>query len=435
MGGLIHIQPRKSEARKIVVGVTGGIAAYKAATLVRLFKKAGHDVRVVPTHAALSMVGATTFEALSGNPVFVDVTDDAFDVVHVNTGQQADLVVIAPTTAHTMAKIANGMADNLLTATVLVATCPIVLAPAMHTEMWNNPATQVNARQLERRGFHFVGPVRGALTGPDTGIGRMAEPEEIFDYCCRVLANNDEASRGKNPSENNAQAEDSPSLAGRTVLVTGGGTREPIDSVRYISNRSSGSMAINIANNAALAGANVIFISANIERHRLEQLNKSISVHEVETARDLQTKVNLFVSEADAVVMTAAVSDYRVETPSETKMKRENEEMSLKLVANPDILADIAHNRRRTGQVIVGFAAETGDSTTSYLEFGKRKAQRKNADLLAINLVGQNVGFGDVETRLTVVNRQGEVLGDFEGSKAAVARELIVVIASLMNGQ
>nr|WP_239538979.1 bifunctional phosphopantothenoylcysteine decarboxylase/phosphopantothenate--cysteine ligase CoaBC [Arcanobacterium pluranimalium] len=429
---------RHTNSKNIVVGVTGGIAAYKSAQLVRLLKKAGHNVHVVPTHAALKMVGKTTFEALSGNSVYVDVEEHAYDVVHVNTGQQADLVVIAPATAHTLAKLATGLADNLLTATVLVATCPIVVAPAMHTEMWNNAATQKNISVLAERGFHFVGPVEGALTGPDSGIGRMSEPEDIFHACEQLLEdmsdNRAEFKQGELP---NSQVETVQrlSLRGKTVVISGGGTREPIDSVRYISNKSSGAMAVAIANAAADAGAKVELVAANIEASRLLALAPSVAVRNVTTARELATQMQDLALSADVLVMAAAVSDYRVENPSSSKIKRHSDTITLNLVKNPDILADLAHNRRRKDQIIVGFAAETGNSDASYLELGIEKARRKNADLLAINLVGDEHGFGDVDTKLTVVDRHGNVQGEFMGDKRHVARDLIVVITSLVNGE
>ncbi|TBW23049.1 bifunctional phosphopantothenoylcysteine decarboxylase/phosphopantothenate synthase [Arcanobacterium bovis] len=453
MGGLSHIR-----SKNIVVGVTGGIAAYKSAHLVRLFKKAGHNVRVVPTHAALKMVGKTTFEALSGNPVYVDVEECAYDVVHVNTGQQADLVVIAPATAHTLAKLATGLADNLLTATALVATCPIVVAPAMHTEMWNNAATQKNISVLAERGFRFVGPVEGALTGPDSGIGRMSEPEEIFDVCHEILTetqpqlvhdthgvsgkaeqrsetDGDTALRGTDGRSASYEVAENNSLRGKTVAISGGGTREPIDSVRYISNKSSGAMAVALANAAAAAGAQVILVAANIEDFRLRDLAPVVTVRNVSTARELEAQMKDLAGRADVIMMAAAVSDYRIENPSSAKIKRSSDTLTLELVKNPDILAELAQNRQRSGQIIVGFAAETGDDTTDYLTFGKEKARRKNADLLAINLVGETRGFGDVATMLTVVDRDGAVQGEFSGDKVQVAHELIVVIASLANGE
>lgn len=416
---------------RIVVGVTGGIAAYKTAILVRLLRKAGHEAIVVPTHAALDMVGKTTWEALSGNPVHVDVTEAADAVTHVRTGQEADLIVIAPATANTMAKLAYGMADNLLTATVLVATCPVLLAPAMHTEMWANAATQANAQTLKDRGFELIGPASGQLTGKDSGLGRMVEPDEIAE---RVLARLAELSDGttefgvaSEPTQLTAVG----NLTGKSVVISAGGTHEPIDPVRFIGNASTGRMGVELANAAARQGATVTLVAANVERAVLADLTDGVEVVRVGTALELKAAMEER-SDADVLVMTAAVADYRPKA-LDSKFKRGGAAPELTLVENPDILAGLAAEKR-PGQIVVGFAAETGDSDASYLEHGIAKAKRKGADLIAVNKVGTAAGFGDVQTELTFVGSDGTVRGLATGSKAIVAAALVNEIFKLTTG-
>lgn len=401
-GGLSH-----SYRPRILLGVTGGIAAYKSAILLRELKKRGADVVVVPTPAALEMVGRTTWEALSGNPVHVYTGEAAHEVVHVNTGAAADLFIIAPATANTLAKLAHGLADNLLTNSALVATCPVVLAPAMHTQMWDNAATQANIAILRDRGFHIVGPENGQLTGSDSGIGRMSEPSDIAQFAWGLLGAHTVPSNG-------------------VISISAGGTHEAIDPVRFIGNRSTGRMGASLANAALVAGYTVRLAAANIASDVLATVHPAVTVVPVISAADLQDQMAFWASDSDAIIMAAAVADYRVE-PSSVKIKR-GESLSLELTPNPDILADLAQHRRRAGQIVVGFAAETGDSTKDFITLGKEKAQRKGADLLAINLVGEDVGFGDVSTRLVIVDGEGNERGDVCGSKDDVARVLINVI-------
>lgn len=417
-GGLSH-----NGRPRVLVGVTGGIAAYKSAILVRRLAEWGADVTVVPTRASLDMVGKTTWEALTSNKVHVEVPEDAFDVVHVNTGKQADLFIIAPCTANTMAKITAGIGDNLLTASVLVATCPILIAPAMHTEMWLNSATQANLDTLKSRGFEFIGPETGRLTGADSGPGRVSEPEDIAARAIELLESRAASESTVDPELATDHAHHGDA---RAITISAGGTREAIDPVRYIANRSTGRMGVAIANEASEAGYRVRLVAANLESDVLGLIAPHVEVIPVVSADDLRVAMEEYAPVSDVIVMAAAVSDYRVNA-SDIKLKRDGA-MTLDLIENPDILKDLATNRRRENQVIVGFAAETGDSTSDYLTYGKEKAARKNADLMAINQVGESTGFGDVETRLIIVDAAGEVRGDVSGSKDAVARGLLAAI-------
>ena len=293
---------------RVLLGVTGGIAAYKVPAVVRGLREAGIDVVVAPTPESLNFVGKTTWEAISGNPVHVYTPEGADEVVHVHTGQDADLVLIAPATANTMAKIAAGIADNLLTASVLVATAPVVLAPAMHTEMWNNVATQANVNTLRERGVDFIGPESGRLTGKDTGVGRMSEPETIIEAVLDRLG---------------TYREGRLDLVGTQIAISAGGTREPIDPVRFIANRSTGRMGVALANEAARRGADVYLAAANIEQSVMAQLDESVQVISVGSALELKDVMEQLDELVDVLVMSAAVSDFRVESSSETKMKRD----------------------------------------------------------------------------------------------------------------
>ncbi|MFN8047181.1 MAG: bifunctional phosphopantothenoylcysteine decarboxylase/phosphopantothenate--cysteine ligase CoaBC [Ancrocorticia sp.] len=416
----------------VVVGVTGGIAAYKACILVRLLMKAGLDVTVIPTRAALEMVGRTTWEALTGKPVYTDVTDDAVGVAHVRLGQEADLVIIAPATAHTLAKIRAGMADNLLTSTILVATCPVVMAPAMHTEMWLNPATQDNIAVLRKRGLDVLEPAVGRLTGPDSGPGRMPEPEDLAEYVLSRLSNDGEL-EPELPIEPVHSASDGASshdLVGRHVVVSAGGTHEAIDPVRYIGNNSSGVFGVEIAAEALRRGARVTLVAANIPASTLEAAS-GVEVVPVVSAAELHEAMDSAAKDADIIIMSAAVADFRPAAPAATKQKKTGErERIIELVENPDILVDLAHHRRRSGQTIVGFAAETGDDSGSVVEYGRQKAARKGADLMVINEVGSGKGFGNVSTSITLIDRAGMVHATGTGSKGHMARVIFDTISS-----
>ncbi|GAA4944407.1 phosphopantothenoylcysteine decarboxylase/phosphopantothenate--cysteine ligase [Nonomuraea thailandensis] len=370
---------------KVVLGVSGGIAAYKACELLRLFTESGHEVRVVPTREALKFVGAPTWAALSGNPVSPEVWDDVHEVPHVRIGKRADLVVVAPATADVLAKAAHGLAGDLLTNTLLTATCPVVFAPAMHTEMWQHPATRANVATLRERGTVVIDPAVGRLTGADTGPGRLPDPAEIFQVCLRVL-------RGR-PQD----------LAGRKVVVSAGGTREAIDPVRYIGNRSSGLQGYALARTAAARGAEVTLVSANAALPD----PAGAKVVRVESTAELRDAVLAASTGADVVVMAAAVADFRPATRHDTKIKKtDGEPEAIHLVKNPDILAELGERRRAEPgpSVIVGFAAETHD----VLANGQAKLARKGCDLLVVNQVGEGLAFGTPDNAATVLVAGGD---------------------------
>ncbi|MFJ2440196.1 bifunctional phosphopantothenoylcysteine decarboxylase/phosphopantothenate--cysteine ligase CoaBC [Streptomyces sp. NPDC087658] len=384
---------------KVVLGVAGGIAAYKACELLRRLTESGHDVRVVPTGSALHFVGAATWSALSGHPVSTEVWTDVHEVPHVRTGQAAELVIVAPATADLLAKAAHGLADDLLTNTLLTARCPVVFAPAMHTEMWEHPATQENVATLRRRGAVVIEPAVGRLTGADTGKGRLPDPGEIFEVCRRVLA------RGAVR----------PDLAGRHVVISAGGTREPLDPVRYLGNRSSGKQGYALARTAAARGARVTLIEANTGMAD----PAGVDVVHVGTAMQLREAVLKAVADADAVVMAAAVADFRplVHAAGKIKKKDGEEPAPLALVRNPDILAEISAERARPGQVVVGFAAETDD----VLANGRTKLRRKGCDLLVVNEVGERKTFGAEENEAVVLASDGGETPVPYGPKEALA--------------
>ncbi|ESP96751.1 bifunctional phosphopantothenoylcysteine decarboxylase/phosphopantothenate synthase [Streptomyces sp. GBA 94-10 4N24] len=370
---------------RVVLGVTGGIAAYKACELLRRFTEAGHTVRVVPTASALHFVGAPTWSALSGQPVSTEVWDDVHEVPHVRIGQQADLVVVAPATADVLAKAAHGLADDLLTNTLLTARCPVVFAPAMHTEMWEHPATRENVATLRRRGAVVIEPAVGRLTGADSGKGRLPDPGEIYELCLRV------GERGTADRD----------LAGRHVVVSAGGTREPLDPVRFLGNRSSGKQGYALARTAAARGARVTLLSANAALPD----PAGVDVVHVTTAMELRDAVRQAAGTADAVVMAAAVADFRPAAYATGKIKKREgrEPEPVALVRNPDILAELAADRARPGQLIVGFAAETDD----VLANGRAKLRRKGCDLLVVNEVGENKTFGAEESEALVLAADG----------------------------
>ncbi|MFI9239992.1 bifunctional phosphopantothenoylcysteine decarboxylase/phosphopantothenate--cysteine ligase CoaBC [Streptomyces sp. NPDC053079] len=389
------------EKPKVVLGVSGGIAAYKACELLRRLTESGHDVRVVPTASALHFVGEATWSALSGHPAVTQVWESVHEVPHVRIGQQADLVVVAPATADMLAKAAHGLADDLLTNTLLTARCPVVFAPAMHTEMWENAATQENVATLRRRGAIVIEPAVGRLTGVDTGKGRFPEPGEVFEVCRRVLA------RGA--------ASQVADLAGRHVVVSAGGTREPLDPVRYLGNRSSGKQGYALARTAVARGARVTLVSANSELPD----PAGVDVVHVGTAVQLREAVLKAATDADAVVMAAAVADFRPAHYAEGKIKkRDGEEPEpVALVRNPDVLAELSAGRPRPGQVVVGFAAETDD----VLANGRAKLARKGCDLLVVNEVGERKTFGSEENEAVVLASDGTEVPVPYGPKEALA--------------
>jgi phosphopantothenoylcysteine decarboxylase/phosphopantothenate--cysteine ligase len=395
---------------RVVLGVAGGVAAYKAVELLRQLAETGHDVRVVPTRSALEFVGAATWAALSGAPVSASVWDDVHEVPHVRLGQSADLVVVAPATADLLAKAAHGLADDLLTSTLLTARCPVVLAPAMHTEMWEHPATQANVALLRARGTLVVEPAVGRLTGADSGKGRLPEPEELARLCRSVLARGAAA----------------PDLTGRRVVVSAGGTREHLDPVRYLGNRSSGKQGHALARAAVARGAEVVLVTAST----LPDVAGAKTVR-VTSALDLHDAVLAEAVSADAVVMAAAVADYRPTERLATKRKK-TETVHVDLVQNPDVLAELGR-RRRPGQVLVGFAAETGDADGSVLDHARAKLARKGCDLLVVNEVGEPghpTGFESDHNAAVVLGADGTATEVPLGSKDALADavwDLVVV--------
>ena len=385
----------------VVVGVGGGIAAYKVASLVRLFTEAGHDVTVVPTRAALQFVGEPTWAALSGNPVSTEVWDRVHQVNHVAVGQRADLVVVAPATADLMGRAAAGLADDLLTATLLTATCPVVFAPAMHTEMWTNPATTANVDTLRQRGVTVLEPDSGRLTGSDSGPGRLPEVEVIFRKALGLLT--------------------APDLAGVSVLVTAGGTREPIDPVRFLGNRSSGKQGYSLAAAAARRGAAVTLISANTAL----PAPADVDVVPVETAAQLANQVHAHATKADIVAMTAAVADFRPTDVSGVKLKKDSaaEPDSISLMRNPDILVDLVAGRR-SEQTVVGFAAETGDEAAEVVEYGRKKLAAKGCDLLVVNDVSGGEVFDRHENQIIILDRRGGEEHYSRSDKSVIADQI-----------
>ncbi|MCQ9342794.1 bifunctional phosphopantothenoylcysteine decarboxylase/phosphopantothenate--cysteine ligase CoaBC [Corynebacterium sp. 153RC1] len=399
------------QQRKVVVGVGGGIAAYKACHIIRLFKESGDNVIVVPTESALRFVGKATFEALSGNPVSTTVFDAVDEVRHVRVGKEADLVVIAPATADLMARAAGGRADDLLCATLLVATCPVVFAPAMHTEMWEHAATQANVERLRSFGMTVLEPAHGRLTGTDTGPGRLAEPQQIVD-----MANTLHALR-KLPRD----------LEGRKVLITAGGTQEPLDPVRFLGNHSSGRQGFALAEVAAHRGAQVTLIAAHTDA-----LDTPVGakVQRVHTAREMQQAVQEELSHHDVLIMAAAVADFRPTTEAGSKLKKGTDDanlMALSLMENPDILrgAVEAAAQMDPRPVIVGFAAETGDEQHSALDFAHAKLAKKGCDLLMLNEVSEGKVFGQDRNRGYLLQKDGAVMEVPDGSKFEVASAIL----------
>jgi phosphopantothenoylcysteine decarboxylase/phosphopantothenate--cysteine ligase len=399
---------------KVVLGVGGGIAAYKACEVLRGLTETGHDVRVVPTAAALRFVGAATFEALSGHPVRTAVFEDVPDVAHVRIGQQADLVLVVPATADVLARAAQGVADDLLTATLLTARCPVVFFPAMHTEMWEHPATRDNVATLRSRGAVVTEPASGRLTGVDTGKGRLAHPDEILDIA-RLLLDLPEAL----PRD----------MAGVRVVVSAGGTREPLDPVRYLGNRSSGKQGYALARIAAQRGADVTLVAA----HTVALPDPAgVDVLRVSTAAQLRDAVHDAAIGADVVVMAAAVADFRPADPAEFKIKKTDREPDpIALTRNADILAELVA-ARRPGQVIVGFAAETGDSGADVLEHARAKLKRKGADLLVVNAVGDGKAFEVEDNSGWLLTADGGETPLPLGSKARLATKVWDAITTLL---
>ncbi|MGI8535740.1 MAG: bifunctional phosphopantothenoylcysteine decarboxylase/phosphopantothenate--cysteine ligase CoaBC [Mycobacteriales bacterium] len=405
--------PAPIKQARIVLGVAGGIAAYKAVELLRRLTEDGHDVTVVPTEASLQFVGAPTWAALSGKPVAPDVWSRVHEVPHVRLGQSAELVVVAPATADLLARAAHGLADDLLTNVLLTARCPVVLAPAMHTEMWEHPATRANVALLRERGVLVVEPAVGRLTGADTGKGRLPEPTELAELCRQVLA---------------GTVQD---LFGRRVVVSAGGTREHLDPVRFLGNRSSGKQGYALARAAATRGAEVVLVSSASLPDPV-----GVTVLRVTSALELRDAVLAEARSADAVVMAAAVADYRPAERQRYKRKK-TETLTVELVQNPDVLAELVA-RRHEGQLLVGFAAETGDADADALAHGRDKLARKGCDLLVVNEVGETghpTGFEGDNNAATVLASDGASYDVRLGSKDALAHVVWDLVAVRWTGR
>ena len=399
----------------VVVGITGGIAAYKAVGVVRGLVLLGHDVHVVPTEAALRFVGKPTLEAVSRNPVTSDLYDGVSEVRHVSLGQKADLIVVAPATAHTLASMALGLSDDLLGTTILASRAPLVVAPAMHTEMWQHPATQANAALLRSRGATLVGPTSGRLTGTDSGPGRMAEVEDVIAAALAAVR----------PGGRD--------LEGRRVVVSAGGTREPLDPVRFLGNRSSGRQGVALATAARDRGADVVLVAAHLE----VPAPTGVRVVPVSTALELSDAMVREAEDADVVIMAAAVADYRPVAVSAGKIKKEEagDALSVELVRNPDVLQRLASDARipradGSRRIVVGFAAETEEDPAELLRIGRAKLARKGCDLLVLNRVGWSQGFATEGNAITVLGRTGDTLAEASGSKEQVAHRILDVVGA-----
>jgi phosphopantothenoylcysteine decarboxylase/phosphopantothenate--cysteine ligase len=399
---------------RVVLGVAGGIAAYKAAELLRALTETGHDVRVVPTAGALHFVGEPTWAALSGHPAHTGVWSEAHEVPHVRLGRQADLVVVAPATADLLARAAHGLADDLLTNILLTARCPVLLAPAMHTEMWEHPATRANVATLRERGTVVLDPAEGRLAGADTGRGRLPEPADLAELSRLLLARPDCLPRD---------------LDRRRVLITSGGTREAVDPVRFLGNRSSGRQGYALALVAAARGAEVTVVSANVALPD----PTGVEVLRVESAAELRDVTLIAAGDADVVVMAAAVADFRPVKAESAKIKKDaGTPPPVELERTADVLAELVA-ARRPGQLVVGFAAETGDATADWLTHGRRKLASKGSDLLVVNQVGNGLAFGTSDNSAVVLTADGSELEVPSGRKAALAAAVWDLVAARLR--
>ncbi|GAB90325.1 bifunctional phosphopantothenoylcysteine decarboxylase/phosphopantothenate--cysteine ligase CoaBC [Gordonia rhizosphera] len=416
------IQKPGSEAtrrRRILVGVGGGIAAYKVCSVIRHYTESDNDVRVVPTRSALKFVGAATFEALTGNPVSTEVFDDVDQVAHVRLGQGADLVVVAPATADLMARAAAGRADDLLTASLLTVRCPVLLVPAMHTEMWEHPATQANVATLRERGVTVMTPASGRLTGTDSGPGRLPDPQEIAMIGELLLERADAL-----PYD----------LAGVRVVISAGGTREPLDPVRFLGNRSSGKQGFALARAAAQRGATVTVVAGSTAEPGDPA---GVEIIRVTTAEELSDEMTKRAAEADVVIMAAAVADFRPVSVADAKIKKGAEGPApIELTTNPDILRGLVESRDAgripADTVIVGFAAETGDETGGVLDHGRAKFARKGCDLLVVNAVGDGKAFGTEDNTGWLLSSSGTETALPLGSKTLMASRILDEVRALV---
>lgn len=386
-----------SKPPRVVVGLTGGIAAYKIVSVIRDLVKQGIEIQVVPTESALQFIGKPTLEAISRNPVSDSLFQNVSEVKHVALGQNADAILIAPATANTISALAEGKADSLLLNTVLSSNAPLVIAPAMHTEMWLNAATQNSVSILRNRGAIFVGPAKGELTGTDSGVGRLADQAEIVDSVMSVLLPKD--------------------FAGKSVLISAGGTREPIDPVRFIGNRSTGQMGVALAEAARDRGATVTMLAANLETPE----PTGVEIINVSTAKEMQDAVNRAIDRKDIYISAAAVSDYRVEHYNKEKIKKSSDSQTLHLIPNPDIVSAIIENHPKV--FVVAFAAETDEK--NFLEYATKKAKKKGANLLVANLVGDEMGFGSVPSSTLFIDKAGNLIGEAAGSKHHLAQKIL----------
>ena len=474
--------PACTGTRRIVVGVSGSISAYKVTFIIRQLRAAGHEVKVVASAAALKFIGESSLAALSGAPVASQLFSDAGAVEHVAIAEWAQLLLIAPASADLIAKLAVGRADDMLTTAALTTTAPIIISPAMHTQMWQHPATVANVETLRSRGVKVIEPASGRLTGKDSGPGRLPEPEQIVAQALEFLQQSERPQAASNeamadvdtvqnrgegqlnrgqlsqnqsgqdqlapdghqlgpdgPSQDHLSPDRPKDLAGKHFVISAGGTREAIDPVRFLGNRSSGRQGIALARAAVERGAHVTLVAANIEAALLAQLPEQVEIVKVVSALQLRDAVHEAGRSAQVIIMCAAVADFRPKTYAGFKLKKSTDSgetdksYTLELVENPDILAGLASQRLNEGQVIVGFAAETGDEHTSALEYGRRKALKKGADLLAVNTVGATSGFGDVANEIHVLDSHGQQVGHSAGSKLQVARDLLELIAQRLG--
>ena len=407
---------------RVLLGVTGGIAAYKVASVIRRLVQDGHSVQVIPTPGSLNFVGRATWEALSGHPAPSDTFENVPGVEHIRAGTLADIVLVAPASADFLAQLAHGEARNLLGNALLATTAPVVVAPAMHTAMWENAATQANLATLKARGVHVIEPGTGRLTGADIGIGRLPEPDEIV---AALYA----AAKGEGLPEGAGEAHDWGDLDGLRLLISAGGTREPIDPVRFIGNRSTGHQGFALAEAARERGALVTVVAANVYL----PLGEGIQRVDVETSVGLAREMREVAPDADIVIMAAAVADFRPLTVAPHKIKKAGEgNLNLELEETEDILVSLVKSRR-PGQTIVGFGAETGDALTTALQHGVEKARRKGADLLVVNPIGEGLGFGDVENKITILDKEGETVATAEGGKLVLAHAILDAIVDVRS--
>lgn len=408
---------------RVLLGVTGGIAAYKVAIVVRRLREDGHAVRVIPTESSLNFVGRATWEALTGEPATSHTFENVPQVEHIRLGQRADIVLVAPATADFLAQMAAGTARDLLGSSLLATTAPVVVAPAMHTEMWNHAATRENVATLVARGVTVIEPAVGRLTGADSGPGRLPEPEDIVAALYAVAEGQGLPAKG--------EPEEAPwgDLRGVRVVISAGGTHEPIDAVRYLGNRSTGHQGFALAEAARERGASVTLVAANVTL----AVGEGIDRIDVETSAQLATAVKQAAIDADVVIMAAAVADFRPAAVNENKIKKSGDEgLTLTLVQTEDVLASLVASRRE-GQVIIGFAAETGDDDHDALAHGRAKALRKGADLLVVNEVGGGRGFGDVPNAVTILDASGHDVASASGSKLAVAHAILGTARTLLK--